>query len=45
MLSGCSAGSLASLNWANYFGNLFPDSQVVVVPDSGIFLDIEVEDE
>jgi len=40
ILSGCSAGGLASYMWANYlFDKIRPTTKYWVIPDSGMFLD------
>jgi pimeloyl-ACP methyl ester carboxylesterase len=42
LVSGCSAGGLATFNWANHFRNLFPPTVLVsAAPDSGLFLDFD----
>lgn len=40
MITGSSAGGLATYNWANYVRDMMPaKAKVVAVPDSGFFLD------
>jgi len=40
VLTGVSAGGLATLNWANYLQTLLPNTtSLYAVPDSGFFVD------
>jgi len=39
VVSGGSAGGLATFHWANYIQKVFPHSHTVAIPDSGFFLD------
>lgn len=39
LVSGCSAGGLATYTWADYIRNRSSHKNVVAAPDSGIFLD------
>lgn len=39
MITGFSAGGMASFTWANYIKDKTSHGNVYIVPDSGIFLD------
>jgi len=44
VLTGISAGGLATLNWANYLKTLLPNTTALyAVPDSGFFVDYPLE--
>jgi len=44
ILTGVSAGGLATLNWANYLKSLLPNTTALyAVPDSGFFVDYPLE--
>ena len=42
IISGCSAGGLATYYWIDYFRNILPQNVLVLgIPDSGIFIDMK----
>jgi hypothetical protein len=42
IIAGRSAGGLATYTWANYIASVLkPNTRVVAMPDSGMFLDYE----
>jgi len=40
IVTGQSAGALASYTWANWFQDFFKLAEVLAVPDCGIFMDV-----